>query len=74
MSVFLRTDYHVFYWQPFADVEVGMPGEAIYPGDCERMGIPIGSTWGHNAAEIRQAQQAAGMSFGFRGQLSGTQI
>ena len=51
-----------------------MPGATIDHGDCERMAIPVGSTWGHNAAGIRQAQQAAGMSFGFRGQLSGTQI
>ncbi len=47
-------------------IYIGMPGETIYPGDCERTAIPVGSTLGHNAADIRQARQVAGMSFGFR--------
>jgi len=52
-----------FAWQPFADVEVGMPDDQIPAIICARMGIPEGSKWGHNAGEIRQMQQAAGMSF-----------
>lgn len=34
-----------------------MPNDPIPSGVCLRMGIPEGSTWGHNAAEIRQIQQ-----------------
>jgi hypothetical protein len=31
--------------QPFE----GMPGEAISPADCVRLGIPVGSSWGSSA-------------------------
>ena len=48
---------------PFADVEVGMPNDPIPAHVCARMGVPEGSTWGHNAGEIRRMQQNAGMTF-----------
>ena len=40
-----------------------MPDELISAEVCAKMGIPEGSKWGHNAAEIRQMQINAGMTF-----------
>jgi len=38
-----------------------MPNDPIPAHVCARMGVPEGSTWGHNAGEIRRMQQNAGM-------------
>jgi hypothetical protein len=38
-----------------------MPNDPIPADMCARMGIPEGSVWGHNAAEIRKMQQNAGI-------------
>jgi hypothetical protein len=54
----------MFLKQPYKDVEVGEEDEAIAPEVCEMMGIPVGSKWGANAGEVRQAQIDAGMTFG----------
>ena len=43
-------------WQPFTNIEVGMPDDLISPDVCARMGIPAGARWGPNAGEIRQVQ------------------
>merc|ERR1719261_289940 len=44
---------------PYSDVEVGMPDEEIDPAVCAKMGIPEGSKWGFNAAEVRELQSVA---------------
>ena len=38
------------------DVPVGMPGEALDAGLCAQLGLPIGTTWGANAASVRNLQ------------------
>ncbi len=38
-----------------------MPNDPIPADVCARMGVPEGSVWGHNAAEIRKMQQNAGI-------------
>ena len=35
----------MFLKQPYKDLEVGEPDEAIAPEVCEMMGIPVGSKW-----------------------------
>ena len=38
------------------DVPVGMPGEPLDAGLCASLGLPVGTTWGANAAQVRNLQ------------------
>ena len=38
------------------DVPVGMPGETLDEGLCASLGLPYGTTWGANAAQVRNLQ------------------
>ena len=44
------------------DVPVGMPGEPLDAGLCAQLGLPVGTTWGANAAQVRNSQMGLAAS------------